>query len=74
MLNKKHRPGGSHVSVMAMIFPAVFKDVFYFVLVPPPPGGPEEGPDCHFPKEIDGFGPIPARIWGETYFLFLFWP
>ncbi len=25
-------------------------------------GVPGEGPDCHFPKEIIGFGPIPARI------------
>ena len=25
-------------------------------------GVPGEGPDCHSPKEILGFGPIPARI------------
>ncbi len=25
---------------------------------------PGEGPDCHFLKEIGGFGPIPARILG----------
>ncbi len=25
-------------------------------------GVPGEGPDCRFPKEIIGFGPIPARI------------
>ncbi len=25
-------------------------------------GVPGEGPDCHLPKEIAGFGPIPARI------------
>ena len=36
------------------------------------PGGPGEGPDCHLPKEIVGFGPIPARILGETHYLFLF--
>ncbi len=30
--------------------PAVFNDVFYFFLVPPPPEGvPREGPDCRFP-------------------------
>ncbi len=26
------------------------------------PGVPGEGPDCHFPKEIVGVGPTPARI------------
>ncbi len=30
-----------------------------------------EGPDCHFPPEIDGFGPIPAQIRDEPY-LFVF--
>ncbi len=25
-------------------------------------GVPGEGPDCHFPKEIAGFGAIPARF------------
>jgi hypothetical protein len=45
-------------------FPAVFKAAFAFVLGPPPPGGPGEGPKCHFPKEIDGVGPNPGRIYG----------
>ncbi len=26
--------------------------IFDFVLFPLPPGGPGEGPDCHFPEEI----------------------
>ena len=41
--------------------------IFDFVLGPPPPrprGVPGEGPDYHVPKEIIGFGPIPARILG----------
>ena len=34
-------------------------------LAPPTPGGLRgEGPDCNVPKEIVGFGPIPARILG----------
>ena len=44
--------------------PAVFKDAFYFVLVPLSPEGPGEGPDCHCPKETWGFEPIPAQIRG----------
>ena len=41
----------------------VLKMVFIFFLGPPSPGGvPGEGLDCHFPKAIVGFGPIPARI------------
>ncbi len=27
----------------------VLTAIFKFVLGPPPPGGPGEGPDCHFP-------------------------
>ncbi len=43
---------------------------FNFCLGPPLPRGvPEEGPDCHFPKEIVGFGPIPARILGFLIFI-----
>ena len=35
----------------------------FLVLGPPLPRGvPGEGPDCHFPREIVGVGPIPARI------------
>ncbi len=38
-------------------FLEVLKMVFNFVLGPPSPGGvPGEGPDCHFPTEIVGFG------------------
>ena len=41
----------------------VLKMIFILFLGPPLPRGvPGEGPDCHFPKEIIGFGPIPARI------------
>jgi hypothetical protein len=54
--------------------PAVFKDAYYLCLSPLPPAGPGEGPDCHFLKEISGFGPIPARIRGVIYLLFSFWP
>ncbi len=36
-----------------------------------PPGGPGGGPDCHIPKEIEGFVLIPARIWGGNLFLYL---
>ncbi len=54
-----------------VLTPAVFKDGFDFALVSPLPGGSGEGPGCHFPKEIVLFGPIPARIRGETYFLFI---
>ncbi len=33
-----------------------------FIFVPWPGGVPGEGTDCHFPKGIIGFGPIPARF------------
>ncbi len=47
----------------------VLKIIFNFVSWSPLPRGvPGEGPDCHFPKEIVGLGPIPAQIRG---FLFL---
>ncbi len=32
-------------------------------------GVPGEGPDCHFPKEIIGFGPIPTRIHNKLIFI-----
>ncbi len=63
----------SDIEIDILILPAVSNEAFQFVLVPPPPGGPGEGPDCHFPKEIDDFGPISARIRGDTlvsFFLF----
>ena len=41
-------------------------------LPPLPPGGPGEGPDCHFPMEIEGFGTIPARIRGGESLFFIF--
>ncbi len=47
---------------LGALIPASFQNTFYVVLVSPPPGGPGEDPDCHFPKETEGFGPIPARI------------
>ncbi len=52
----------------------VFKDVSDFYLGPLPWGLPGEGPDCHFPKELGGFGPIPARIRGVICFNFYFRP
>ncbi len=42
---------------------------FFFLAPPPPPGALGEGPDCHFPVEIVGFGPIPARIRGFLIFI-----
>ncbi len=43
----------------------MLKPIFNLDLAPPSPRGvPGEGPGCQFPKEIDGFGPIPARILG----------
>ncbi len=40
-----------------------------------PEGVPGEGPDCHFPEEIDGFGLLPARNRGASYiFNFHFGP
>ncbi len=43
---------------------------FNFVLGPPLPRGVlGEGADCHSPKEIVGFGPIPARIQGFLIFI-----
>ncbi len=47
--------------------PVVFRIAFYVFLGPHPPGGPGEGPDCHVPQKIDGFGPVPARIRGVLY-------
>ena len=37
---------------------------FVLCLAPLPRVVPGEGPDCHCPEEIVGFGPIPARIRG----------
>ncbi len=47
----------------------VLKIVFHFVLGPPSRGVPGEGPDYHFPKEIAGVGPIPARTRGFVILL-----
>ena len=53
-----------------LIYLDVLKIIYNFVLGPPLPRGvPGEGPDCHFPKEIVGFGPIPARILGFSIFI-----
>ncbi len=38
--------------------------LFICSCLPSPQGGPGEGLDCHFSKDIGGFG-IPARIRGE---------
>ncbi len=46
-----------------------YGDVLLFSWLPP-----GEGPDCHCPKEIDVFGPIPARIRVVIYSYFLSWP
>ncbi len=42
---------------------------FILFSYPLPPGGPGKGPDCPFPSEIGGFGPIPAQVRGENLFL-----
>ncbi len=42
------------------------EDDFSFILVSPP-GGPEESPDCHFPKGNRGFGSDSGLDPGETY-------
>ncbi len=47
---------------------AVLKRLLIFVLAPIPWGVPGEGPDRQFPQEIRGFGPMPARIRGATFF------
>ncbi len=39
-------------------------------LVPVPWEVPGDGPGCHFPGEIEGFGPVPARIRGANIFMF----
>ena len=44
-----------------LFFLAVLRMIFNLFLGQ---GVPGEGPDCHVPKEIVGFGPIPARILG----------
>ncbi len=62
--------GTSNEGREAPLVVAVLKMIFNCCSWPPPPPGvPGEGPDCHFPREVVGFGPIPARI---RYFLI--WP
>ncbi len=46
----------------------VLKTVFNLFLAHLPRGVPEEGPDCHFPWQIVGLGPMSARIRGAVYF------
>ncbi len=48
------------------------RKLFNLLLPPLPPGGPGEGPDGHFPKEIGDFGPSSARIRGAFIFNFHF--
>ncbi len=45
------------------------KRVLFFFLPSSLGGSRAEGPDCHFPKEVVGFGPIPARIRGFLIFI-----
>ncbi len=56
-----------HIAPLTQLY---LKTLFILFLSPLALGGPGDGPDCHFPKEIVGVGPIPARIRGETFFLF----
>ncbi len=44
------------------------RTLFILFLSPLFPGSPGEGPDSHFPKEIEGLGPIPTRIQGKACF------
>ncbi len=48
----------------------MLKILIIFVLGPPPPGGPGGGSGLPFPKDVGGFGPIPARIRGASLFVF----
>ncbi len=57
------------VSSVILQYLAVLETIFSFVHGPPSPGCPGEGPDCHFPKAVGGFGPIPARIRGGAVHL-----
>ncbi len=55
--------------------PAELKEAFFIIfLAPPPPplGDPEEGPGCHFPKEINDLWPMSARIRGQFILNFYF--
>ncbi len=45
----------------------VLKTIINFVLGSPPPGMSWGGPDYQCPYEINGFGPIPARIRGGSF-------
>ncbi len=48
-----------------MLFSELYlRTLFNLLLSPLPPGGPGEGPDSHFLKDIYNFGPISARIRG----------
>jgi hypothetical protein len=47
---------------MTWLFLTWFFFFFLFLAPPLPRGVPGDGQDCHFPKDIAGFGPIPARI------------
>ncbi len=54
-------PGSGGDSGRPASFPAVFKDAFQFVLVPPPPGGCG-GAGLSFPKELVGLGSIRPEL------------
>ncbi len=46
--------------------------MFDFARGQTPPEVPGEGPDCHFPEEVKGFGPVPARIRGGQRMCLIF--
>ncbi len=48
--------------------------MLFMLFLTPLPRGPAKGPDCHFPNEIEGLGPIPARIRRGAYLVHYFWP
>ena len=53
----------------ADLYLAVLRRFLICFLATLPRGVPGEGRDYHFPKEIGGFGPIPARILGFLIFI-----
>ncbi len=50
----------------------MLRTIFHFALGPPfPPGGPGEGPDCHFPSHTEVLGPFrPGSGGGLIYLVF----
>ncbi len=58
--------GAALAKFVVSFYLALLKMIFIFVLGP---GSPGEGPDSHFPKEIVGFWPMPARTLGFLIFI-----